>query len=70
MRAFLVNYCPALVESVRADEVGGLQLWLAGGYVFEVFPIHASLDYEHWRFFQPGSDQRHVLCIGNQLQES
>jgi hypothetical protein len=53
---------PPRVEEVVVDAVGGFFLRLARGYIFEVFPADGTgTGSEHWRFFQPGKDQRHFV---------
>ena len=68
MKQFVGEHCPAVVESVTADEVGGFQLFLSNGIVFEVFP-DCSLPDEHWRLLRPASDESHLVFSGNALEE-
>lgn len=53
---------PPRVELIMVDSVGGFTLHLAGCYDFEVFPDESTgSDCEHWRLFQPGSEQEHFV---------
>jgi hypothetical protein len=68
MAIFVKKHCPAVVESIVADDVGGLQLFLEGGLVFEVFPDN-STEQEHWRLFRPGSKAFHIVFAGGRLDK-
>lgn len=60
---------PPRVEAVVVDAVGGFSLRLAGGCIFEVFPDDSTGGHsEHWRFFQPGRDERHFVFPENKTQ--
>ena len=60
---------PPAVEAVVADVVGGFSLRLTGGFIFEAFPDHSTgSDSEHWRFFQPGRDERHFVFPEHETQ--
>jgi hypothetical protein len=55
--------CPLIVESVIADDVGGLSLIFSEGVKLEVFPDN-SLPDEYWRFFRPGAEEEHFIVSG------
>lgn len=51
------------VEGVEAKHAGALRLTLQGGFWLEICPCD-SLKEEHWRLFQPSSDQPHFVVTG------
>ncbi len=51
-----------VVEQVEADDYGGFDIHLSGGYRLQVFPSGKSG--EHWRLFQPGDDSPHFSSCG------
>jgi len=56
-----------VVERVSADNYGGVQIQLSGGYSLQFFPASTSEHHasEHWRLFQPGNDADHVVATTN-----
>jgi hypothetical protein len=51
-----------LVETVDADNCGGVQVQMSGGYSLQLFPAGALFDgSEHWRLFQPDRDADHFV---------
>jgi hypothetical protein len=48
-----------VVQQVESDDYGGLEIHLSGGYRLQVFPDGKSG--EHWRFFQPGTEDLHFV---------
>jgi hypothetical protein len=48
-----------VVQQVESDDYGGLEIHLSGGYRLQVFPDGKSG--EHWRFFQPGTEDPHFV---------
>ncbi len=54
-----------IVETVQADIYGGMVLCLSGGYRLAIFP--AGSRGEHWRFFQPDTNQPHLVSEGNSV---
>jgi hypothetical protein len=52
-----------IVQKVRADRFGGLQIVLTNSLIIQVFPSD-TLDREydeHWRFFQPKRKSKHFV---------
>lgn len=54
-----------VVEQVEADDCGGLNIYLSGDFRLQVFPSGKTA--EHWRLFQPKSDNPHFVMRGEQL---
>jgi len=52
-----------VVHRVEADRLGSLRIVMSDDITLEVFP-NDSLENEHWRFFQPRSDERHFVVTG------
>jgi hypothetical protein len=57
-----------VVVAVDVDAFGGLRLTMSAGIELAIFP-DVSFPREHWRYFQPGPDDRHLVvmdetCIG------
>jgi len=61
--AWFATRAAACVERVTADAFGGLRVALTGGVTLEVFPDD-SLDREHWRYFQPATEEPHFVVTG------
>jgi hypothetical protein len=59
--------CPLIVESIVADEIGGLSLLFSEGIKLEVFPDD-SLPDEYWRFFKPGTEENHFVVSGEGVE--
>jgi hypothetical protein len=61
------------VVNVVGSETGDLRIVLTDGCALEVFPDSAStspdeLHDEHWRFFTPGSDDRHFVVTAHGIE--
>lgn len=63
LAAFFAGGAPSVVEGVRADNVGGIQLRLSAMLTLELFPDH-SLEGEYWRLFRPGAESEHFVVAG------
>lgn len=63
LREMLVEHGPAIVESVSANEAGGVVLTLSGDLRLIVIPDGIEGD-EDWRFFAPGVDAAHLVIEG------
>jgi hypothetical protein len=63
----VLDVSPPVVESVKADEVGGVRLVLSGEYALEIFPDH-TLDDEYWRLFEPQQNRQHFVIRGVDLK--
>jgi hypothetical protein len=66
-RSFVSDTEYLVVEKVEADEFGGLNLSLSGGYRLVVFPS-GSVG-EDWRLLQPHSRQRHFVVSGGAVKK-
>jgi hypothetical protein len=55
-----------VVQRVEADRLGSLRVVMSGEVTLEVFPDN-SLEEEHWRFFRPASDEKHLVVTGRGL---
>lgn len=66
LRALLVDQGPTVVESVSANEHGGLVVSFSGGLSLSVFPGGVEDD-EDWRFFSPGVDAAHFVIEGGKI---
>ena len=58
---------PLIVESIEANNWGGIRLILSEGYILEIFPDD-SLDSEYWRFFEPSSRNKHVVVTAHGIE--
>ena len=66
---FLQNETRQLVvQKVEAGDAGSLTIALEHGYKLEVFPQDSESE-EHWRFFRPSVDERHLVFTGKGFQE-
>ena len=54
-----------VVASVAADDLGGFELVLSGGFRLQVFPCGSRG--EDWRFFDPGGDGPHLVVDGGRI---
>jgi hypothetical protein len=66
LRAFIATAAsaPVTVQSVSADDLGSLRLFLSGGYVLDVFPDSSHsphVETEFWRLLQPTTSARHFV---------
>ncbi len=57
-----------VVQQVEADDCGGLNIHLSGGFRLQVFPNGKSG--EHWRFFSPGTETPHVILADGKLNQT
>jgi len=57
-----------IVEQVEADDYGGLNIHLSGGFRLQAFPNGTSG--EHWRLFQPGTHDLHLVMRDGKLTET
>ncbi len=57
-----------MVTHAWADNVGSIRLHLTGGYALEVFPDDSLKD-EHWRLFQPYTEELHFVLTGSGIEE-
>jgi hypothetical protein len=59
-----------VVEAVEADNYGGAELMLSGGYSLQLFPAATfDPDSEHWRLFRPATDGDHFVVKLNGVLE-
>lgn len=69
MFVFIENEFPLIVQSVQADFWGGFKLFFERDYVLEVIPMHSSVvNFENWRFFEPGKKKPHFVVVGNLIE--
>jgi hypothetical protein len=57
-----------IVEQVEADDYGGLNIHLSGGFRLQAFPN--GISGEHWRLFQPGTENLHLAMRDGKLTEA
>jgi hypothetical protein len=55
-----------VVEEINADDIGAVSVALSGGYRLLLFPS-GSVG-EDWRFFEPSSDQDHLVVVGGAVE--
>ena len=55
------------VRAVESGGAGSLTIELEDGYQLEIFP-HDSESDEHWRFFQPQTEEPHFVVSGKTLR--
>ena len=58
---------PLIVETIEANNIGGLRVNLSTGYVLEIFPDD-SLDSEYWRFFEPSKNNKHFVVTAHGIE--
>ena len=70
MNSFIEEHkeSPLIVESLEADFLGGLKLYLSENTILEIFP-NTSLDSEYWRFFKPGNTQKHFVITAHGIED-
>jgi hypothetical protein len=56
-----------VVEQVEADDYGGFNMHLSGGFRLQVFP--SAKHHEHWRLFAPGTEESHFVMGGEKLKK-
>lgn len=66
LNGLLVSPVPAVVESVSADDAGGVRINLSRDLRIVVTADGVEGD-EDWRFFAPGSDGRHFVIEGGKI---
>ncbi len=54
-----------VVEEVLADDFGGFELILSGGFRLKILPCGSRG--EDWRFFVPGSEDDHLVIDGGRI---
>jgi hypothetical protein len=54
------NTTSLVCTEFEVEASGGVTIWLIGGYVLRLFP--AASRGEHWRIFQKGETNSHVIC--------
>jgi hypothetical protein len=57
---------PLIVNSVEADELGGLIIHLSENYSLSVFPNTSFSEY--WRLFEPGIDSPHFVVTAKGIE--
>ena len=55
-----------VVQNVSAGDAGSLTFVLEGGYKLDIFPQDSESG-EHWRFFEPGVAESHLVFSGKGL---
>lgn len=58
---------PLFVQSVEANNWGGVKIYLSENYIIEIFPDD-SLGGEDWRFFEPSKSSRHFVVTGRGIE--
>ncbi len=58
---------PLIVDSISADNLGGVQMYLTEGYVLCIFP-DSSFPGEHWRLLRPGVKEEHFVITGSGIE--
>ncbi len=71
IRQWLESYADTMptVQQIIADDVGSLCLVFSTDLRLEIFPDSTDADEvaEHWRYFQPGTDQQHLVMRAGDL---
>ena len=65
-RSLVNSTAQLIVQSARADDFGGFELELSGGFRLQVFPDGSRE--EDWRFFAPGSEEGHLVIAGGRAK--
>lgn len=58
---------PLFVQSLEANNWGGVKINLSENYTFEIFPDD-SLGGEYWRFYEPSKSSRHFVVTGQGIE--
>ncbi|MEY2196806.1 hypothetical protein AB7942_29450 [Neobacillus sp. BF23-41] len=71
IKTFIKDNGQIKVLQIDSDEVGGLNVFLSGGYKLEVFPDSSDDDEqsEHWRFFNRKENSPHFIVTGNGIEK-
>jgi hypothetical protein len=64
-RSWLNGTDQLVVEGVIVDDFGGFELELSGNYRLQVFPDGSRG--EDWRFFEPGTEENHLVIAGGRI---
>jgi hypothetical protein len=56
-----------VVEGVIVDDFGGFEGKLSGDYYLQVFPSGSRG--EDWRFFEPGTEEKHLVIAAGRISE-
>ncbi|MBK9928182.1 MAG: hypothetical protein IPP66_23185 [Anaerolineales bacterium] len=59
---------PLVVQSLEANDLGGLKLYLSKKTILEIFPA-SSLDCEYWRFFEPENTTKHFVITAHGIED-
>ena len=65
-RSWVNSTAQLIVQSALADDFGGFEIELSGGFRLQVFPDGSRE--ENWRFFAPGSEEGHVVISGGKAK--
>lgn len=60
---FNANKGDLTILEIETDAAGTLKLMMQGGIRLEIFPDSSAAE-EHWRFFQPGTGNPHLVIEG------
>ncbi|HET9906022.1 MAG TPA: hypothetical protein VFQ23_05265 [Anaerolineales bacterium] len=55
-----------IVESIESDDFGEATIYLSGGYRLRIFPSSSTV--EHWRLFQPATEEKHFVVEGSEVE--
>ncbi|MEH7484431.1 hypothetical protein V7157_25840 [Neobacillus drentensis] len=71
IKTFIKDNGQIKVLQIDSNEVGGLNVFLSGGYKLEVFPDSSEDDEqsEHWRFFNRKENSPHFIVTGNGIEK-
>jgi hypothetical protein len=58
---------PLIVQSVEANNWGGIKINFSANYILEIFP-DGSLDNDYWRLFEPGKKSRHFVVTAHGIE--
>jgi len=58
------------VQSIEADNIGGLKICFSNNYLLEVFPNESGNDKESWRFFSNVSSSPYLVMCGGSIEEN
>lgn len=56
------------VESIQADNIGGLKIFFTEHFLLELFPDESTEDVEFWRIFIPGNISSHFVVMGKGIE--
>ncbi len=71
IKTFIKDNRQIKVLQIDSDEVGGLNVFLSGGYKLEVFPDSSEEDEqcEYWRCFNRKENSYHFVVTGNGIEK-